>query len=375
MNSNHRHTTQPETDPLAQYGQPSGSAAAVRIALAAVHVTMKESYRSVTDPGADPAPHIDWAQTMEIRRQLDSAGFGIAEAMDTAQRYELGWNVAKRLIEDTGHLELANGFVAGAGIDHLPSPRSVDEISQGWSFQSALIQGAGGMPVLLCIPELISLASSEDEFVRAYAQVISSHPGPLLIHWLGAAFHPGLADYFPGNSFMRIMALDPTKVLGCKLSLLDADFERRTRRALMKTGQIVLTGDDFNYPDLIVGESQDHIGEIEFLGRSYPRGDFSHALLGVFNAISRPASLALAFLRDGNAPKAHAILKSTEPLARMLFEEPTQHYKTGLAHLAWINGRQPNPMLPFHGELSRSAEHLQRVAQAAADCGSTPISR
>ena len=331
---------------------------------------MQESYETVAGAEADPAPHIDWAQTMELRRQLDKQGFGIAEAMDTAQRYELGWNVAERLIQGTGRLGLKNGFVAGAGIDHLPSPKSVDEVSQGWAFQSAMIQGAGGVPVLLCVPELMALAPSEDEFVRAYAQLIAAHPGPLLIHWLGPAFHPGLSGYFPGDTFLRIMALDTHKVLGCKLSLLDAEFERRMRRTLMPNGQIVLTGDDFNFPDLIVGDSAEAVGEIEFLGRTYPRGDFSHALLGVFNPISRCASLALAFLADGDSNRAHQILKSTEPLARILFEAPTQNYKAGIAYLAWLDGRQPNSMLPFHAENARSPEHLHQIAGAAAACGS-----
>ena len=356
-------------DPLADFGLPAGHAPPARIALAAVHVAMAESYQEVDDPRADPVRHIDWGQSMTLRRQLDAQGLGVAEAMDTAQRYELGWPVAERLIEETGQLNLSNGFVAGASVDHLSSPKSVAEIAEAWTFQCERIQAAGGVPVLLCVPELLHLAKNEDEFVRAYAEVIGAHTGPLLIHWLGAAFHPGLADYFPGDSFMRIMALDPTKVLGCKLSLLDADFERQTRRALLASGQIVLTGDDLNYPDLIIGESNEPAGKIDFLGRSYPTGDFSHALLGVFNAIARPASRALAFLASGDPATAHKILKTTEPLARILFEPPTTNYKAGIAYLAYLQGRQSNPMLPFHAEKSRSPEHRNLIAQAAAQCG------
>ncbi len=366
MNSNPSDPSSPAVNPLTAFGDPKGSAAPARIALAAAHVAMSESYSKVD---GDPTPHIDWAQTMTLRRQLDALGFGIAEAMDTAQRYEFGWDVAQRLIEETGQLELSNGFVAGAGVDHLVNPKSPDEIAEGWTFQCGRIQEAGGMPVLLCIPELSSLARNEAEFVNAYAKVIEAHPGPLLIHWLGPAFHPGLADYFPGDTFLRIMALDPHKALGCKLSLLDADFERQVRQTLLASGQIVLTGDDLNYPELILGESQEPLGEIDFLHRSYPIGDFSHALLGVFNAIARPASRALAFLAEGDTTRAYQILKATEPLARMLFEPPTCNYKTGLAHLAWLDGRQSNSMLPFHVERLRSREHLERIAKAAAECG------
>ena len=53
----------------------------------------------------------------------------------------------------------------------------------------------------------------------------------------------------------------------------------------------------------------------------------------------------------------------------MLFEPPTSNYKTGLAHLAWLDGRQSNSMLPFHVERLRPREHLKRIARAAAECG------
>ena len=63
------------------------------------------------------------------------------------------------------------------------------------------------------------------------------------MHWLGEAFHPGLRGYFPGASFTRVMGLDPEKLRGCKLSLLEAEREVAIRRSLLPREQIVLTGD------------------------------------------------------------------------------------------------------------------------------------
>ena len=97
--------------------------APVRRAWAAAHVVLKEGYRDVPHrldrPGAphEIAPHVDWQATGALRRRLDQHGFGIAEAMDTAQRFFLGWDLARRLIEQTGAAGLHHGFVAGAGAD------------------------------------------------------------------------------------------------------------------------------------------------------------------------------------------------------------------------------------------------------------------
>ena len=66
-----------------------------RIAFAAAHV--------VSDPRAkiDPwlATAVDWDSTLAYRRYLWQQGFGVAEAMDTAQRgMGLGWDAAHELI-------------------------------------------------------------------------------------------------------------------------------------------------------------------------------------------------------------------------------------------------------------------------------------
>ncbi len=53
------------------------------------------------------------------------------------------------LIEECGKLQLANGFVAGAGVDHLQAPSSRREIVEGVVCQARLIQEAGGMVTIL----------------------------------------------------------------------------------------------------------------------------------------------------------------------------------------------------------------------------------
>ncbi|MGK0157823.1 MAG: hypothetical protein ACI9SE_004806, partial [Neolewinella sp.] len=102
------------------------SATAFRLCFGALHVVMQPGYRklghTLSQPGSAEVieEHLDWAGTMQLRREMDAFGIGIAEAMDTAQRFFLGWPAARRLIAETGALRLPNGFCAGAGTDQLP---------------------------------------------------------------------------------------------------------------------------------------------------------------------------------------------------------------------------------------------------------------
>ena len=332
---------------------------------------MRDGYAGVEhgpDDRSAVAEWVDWEQTLALRARLDQARLGIAEAMDTAQRYEIGWDLARELIERTSVLAPENGFVAGAGVDHA-SVADAPSLADAWSEQVRLIEGAGGVPVLLCIPQLLELARDEDAFVQTYGRVIDACHGPVLIHWLGSMFHPGLAGYFPGNSFERVMAWDRAKVRGCKLSLLDAGIERRVRAELAPHGQAVLTGDDHHFADLIVGDDQEVRGEVELLGRTWPLGHFSHALLGALEGLHAPMPGILEDLRHGRLEEARLALRRCEAFGQVVFEAPTPAYKAGLAFRAWANGEQSNPMLPFHAERARSKEHLTRVAQAAREAG------
>ena len=91
-----------------------------RIAYAAAHV--------VADPLADADPWldvaVDWEATLAYREHLWSLGFGVAEAMDTAQRFQVGWPTARELIRRCGALRLDTGFVAGASTDQSPGAAS-----------------------------------------------------------------------------------------------------------------------------------------------------------------------------------------------------------------------------------------------------------
>ncbi|MFG0259968.1 MAG: DUF993 family protein, partial [Phycisphaerales bacterium JB041] len=339
---------------------------------AAAHLVMTDSYARVAHsperPGTSDeiAQHIDWDSTMRFREHLIAHGFGIAEAMDTAQRYEIGWPVARELIERCGALTPPMGFGAGAGTDQLARIESARDIVDAMVEQCAVIRAAGGWPMLLAQPWLSVNGCGEDEYVEVYSRVIAQAEGPLFIHWLGPMFLPSLEGYFPGDAFERIMSIDPGKVRGCKLSMLDAELERRVRRELSPRGQIMLTGDDFHFGSLMEGEAT---GTTLIDGRTAAVGDLSHGLLGVFDGIAVPASRALAALGAGELGTYREIMRRCEAFGRVVFEAPTQHYKVGLAFMAFLNGHQPNAMLVNHAERCRSTEHLCRVVRAAAACG------
>src|ERR671914_2560051 len=92
-----------------------------RKALAAAHV--------VADPLAPKEPWldaaIDWDVTLAYRRHLWSWGFGVAEAMDTAQRgMGLDWknslHLIQKSVEEAKRIPGAQVW-SGAGTDHVAS--------------------------------------------------------------------------------------------------------------------------------------------------------------------------------------------------------------------------------------------------------------
>lgn len=346
---------------------------AVRTVFAAAHVVMKPSYAAVDHaperPGApaEIAAHVDWDATTAIRRHLVAHGFGVAEAMDTAHRNELDWSFASELIRRC--TPVAPGFVAGAGADHLDRIDDVRELAAAVAWQAGEIHRAGGVPILLSLPWLTARGLDADAFVRFYRDVLERIDGEVLIHWLGPMFLPSLAGYFPGDSFDRVMDLAPEQVRGCKLSLLDAAQERRVRDRLLPRGQIVLTGDDLHFADLIVGDDPAVTATTTLAGKPVALGRFSHALLGILDGLAVPARRALELLGAGDVDAARERLGAMEELGRVVFEPPTMKYKAGLAFLSWLNGRQENAMLPNHVERTRDREHFGRVAEAARRCG------
>ncbi|HEX6295078.1 MAG TPA: dihydrodipicolinate synthase family protein, partial [Burkholderiales bacterium] len=302
-----------------------------RKALAAVHIVADPL--STKEPWLEAA--IDWDATLAYRRHLWSWGFGIAEAMDTAQRgMGLDWpnslELIRRTVEEARHVPGA--FVAsGAGTDHLsPGEHSIGSIIAAYEAQCAAIEKLGGRIILMASRALAAVAKSPDDYARVYDRILSQVREPVIIHWLGEMFDPALEGYWGSrdhraamDTCLRVLEKNRKKVDGIKISLLDKDKEIAMRRRL-PAGVRTYTGDDFNFAELIEGDAQGH----------------SDALLGIFDAIAPAASQALSFLSDGRKEQFREILEPTVPLSRHIFCAPTRFYKTGVVFMAWLNGHQ-----------------------------------
>ncbi|WP_345817475.1 dihydrodipicolinate synthase family protein (plasmid) [Paraburkholderia sp. PREW-6R] len=305
-----------------------------RIAYSAAHV--------VADPlrsGEFGQPcAIDWERTIEYRRYLLGQGLGIAEAMDTAQRgMGLSWETAKELIARTLNetRDIPGALIAsGCGTDHLPAgdARSCDDVIKAYLTQIEAVQRAGGRIILMASRALARVAKDSGDYLRVYREVLSACDKPVILHWLGEAFDPDLAGYWgcadsesAANVCLEVIVANEAKVDGIKISLLDDSKEISFRRRLPASVKMY-TGDDFNYPKLIAG---DEMG-------------YSHALLGIFDAIAPAASQALSALAAGNTARYERLLEPTVPLSRHIFRAPTQYYKTGVVLLAYLNGFQPH---------------------------------
>jgi hypothetical protein len=113
------------------------------------------------------------------------------------------------------------------------------------------------------------------------------------------------------------------------------------------------TGDDFNYAELIAGDDQ----------------GYSHALLGIFDAIAPAATAALSALAGNDLKKFHAIFSPTVPLSRHIFQAPTQFYKTGVVFMAYLNGHQDHFTMVGGQESARSTLHLAELFRLADKAG------
>jgi Protein of unknown function (DUF993) len=324
-----------------------------RIVFAAAHV--------VANPLDGHA--IDWQATLSYRRHLLSLGFGIAEAMDTSQRgMGLDWPRALELIEkslgDAGP-ENAKRIYSGCGTDHLHEAQNLDDVVKAYLTQLHAIQKLGGRIILMASRALVRVATSADDYVKVYSRVLREADKPVVLHWLGPMFDPALAGYWGTANFetamqtcLRMIGENLTKVDGIKISLLDAEKEIAMRRRL-PTSVKMYTGDDFNYAELIAGDAQ----------------GYSHALLGIFDAIAPAASLALSALADGRLEKFHAVLAPTVPLSRHIFKAPTQFYKTGIVFLAWLNGYQNHFTMVGGAQSARSLPHFAEIFRLADQAG------
>jgi hypothetical protein len=342
----------------------SGAAAAPvagkwnRTAYAAAHVVLDS--RKPYDPW-DGSPPVDWDATMRFREYLWSLGFKIAEAMDTAQRgMGLDWPVARELIRRSlRHAKTIPGadLACGAGTDHIKVTASttLEDVLAAYREQFEAVESEGGRAIMMASRALCAIAKSADDYIKVYDRILSEARNPVVLHWLGEMFDPALAGYWGAkdipaamDAVVEIIQCHAAKIEGIKISLLDAKWEVELR-ARLPEGVRMYTGDDFNYGELIAGDSQHH----------------SHALLGIFDPIAPVAAQALAALAAGDTQRYHDLMTPTVALSREIFRAPTRHYKAGVVFLAWLNGHQDHFSMVGGLQSARSVLHYAEVFRLA----------
>ena len=336
-----------------------------RKALAAAHVVAEPL--STKDPWLEAA--IDWDATIVYRRHLWSWGFGVAEAMDTAQRgMGLDWSSSLMLIEKSVReaRTIAGAEVwSGAGTDHV-AHTNLEGVIRAYEEQCGAIEKLGGRIILMASRALAACARSPEDYAEVYDRVLSQVSQPVIVHWLGEMFDPALEGYWGSKDHyaamevcLSVLQRNAAKVDGIKISLLDKQKEVDMRRKL-PAGLRMYTGDDFNFAELIQGDAQ----------------GYSDALLGIFDAIAPAASEALSFLSEGRNSDYHAILGPTVPLSRHIFRAPTRFYKTGVVFMAWLNGHQDHFVMVGGQQSARHVLHLAelfRLADAAGLLADPPL--
>jgi len=336
-----------------------------RKALAAAHVVADPL--STKEPWLEAA--IDWDATIAYRKHLWSWGFGVAEAMDTAQRgMGLDWTSSLELIKRSiAAAKDAPGAQvwAGAGTDHV-SNTNLSGVIAAYEEQCAAIEKLGGRIILMASRALAACAHSPDDYGHVYDRILSQVKQPVIIHWLGEMFDPALEGYWgSGDHYeametcLAVLEKNKSKVDGIKISLLDKDKEIAMRRKLPKDVRMY-TGDDFNFAELIEGDAQ----------------GYSDALLGIFDCIAPAASQALSFLSENETARYHEVLAPTVPLSRHIFCAPTRFYKTGVVFMAWLNGHQDHFVMVGGQQSARHVLHLAelfRLADAAGLLGDPPL--
>jgi hypothetical protein len=247
------------------------------------------------------------------------------------------------------------------GTDHLDPTRakSVHDVIAAYEEQIGFVEAQGGRAIMMASRALARVAKSPDDYVKVYDRILSQARDKVILHWLGDMFDPQLTGYWGSadvagamDVVTSIIAANRHKVEGIKISLLDASHEITLRRRLPK-GVLMFTGDDFNYAELIAGDSKGH----------------SHALLGIFDPIAPAAALALQHLDRGDKKSFHTVLDPTVALSRRIFEAPTWNYKCGVVFLAWLNGYQDHFTMIGGLQSARSIVHYADVFRLADQCG------
>jgi len=321
----------------------------------------RRAYAALHVVATPDGQRVDWDETLDLRHRTWALGLGVAEAMDTAQRgMGLTWPLAAELIR-RGAAERGGPLVAGVGTDQL-DPAAVPDLAEvlgAYRDQLAVVAENGATAVLMASRALAAVARDAEDYLRVYGNLLAQVSRPVVLHWLGPMFDPALTGYWGStdldvatSTVLTLIRAHASRVDGIKVSLLDRDREVRLRAAL-PPGVRLYTGDDFHYPELILGDGERH----------------SDALLGILDGIGRPAAAALARLDAGDRAGYLDTLAPTVPLARHIFAAPTYHYKTGLAFLAWLNGEQSRFRLLDGLDRARDAAHLARLVQLADQAG------
>lgn len=347
---------------LGQPGQFSTSAGPFRsrTAYAAAHVVCNPLLAS----SATAPAMLDWDATLAYRRYLWSHGFAVAEAMDTSQRgMGLDWTVSRELIRRSvaEARAIGAGIACGAGTDQLTASPSTTlaDVQAAYEEQCSFIEGEGAQIILMASRALAACSKTPDDYLQIYDRILSQVTQPVILHWLGDMFDPALTGYWGSRDLdtamevcLSLIEQHAPKIAGIKISLLDADREIAMRRRL-PDGVRMYTGDDFNYPQLIRGDEQ----------------GYSHALLGIFDAIAPAAAAALHALDAGDSARYTAILEPTVALSRHIFQAPTYYYKTGVVFLAYLNGHQSHFRMVAGHESARSIVHLAELFVLADKAG------
>lgn len=334
-----------------------------RTAFAAAHV--------VSNPLAerDPwlgRPAVDWDNTLRFRHYLWDQGLHLAEAMDTAQRgMGVDWLTAKELIArsmaDAKAHPLKPRVACGAGTDQF-APEDLgteDALVAAYSEQMEAIEAAGGQVIIMASRAMTAHGGGPDVYARVYGRLIEQAADPVILHWLGDMFDPGLQGYWghrnlddATDAVLDIITAHAGRIDGIKVSLLEQAREEALR-ARLPEGVRLYTGDDFNYAELIEGDGT----------------RFSHALLGIFAAIAPAAAQALEALAEGDTARYRDLLRPTVPLSREIFKSPTQFYKAGIGFLAWLNDAQRHFIMPAGFQSSREITHYAELFRLADTAG------
>ncbi|EOD2834842.1 dihydrodipicolinate synthase family protein [Raoultella ornithinolytica] len=333
-----------------------------RIAYAAAHVVIDPRHQ-----GADwlNNPRIDWDATLAYRHHLWRLGFNIAEAMDTAQRgMGVSWEIAKELIiRSLQEAQTVPGadLAAGVGTDQLEAAHAttLEQVIAAYEEQMELVEQHNGKIILMASRALAKVAKTPQDYLAVYNRLLEQSQDKIILHWLGEMFDPALAGYWGSTDYaaaadtvLEIIANNVDKVEGIKISLLSKEKEVAFRKRLPSQVKMY-TGDDFNYPELIAGED----------------GHYSHALLGIFDAIAPVAAAALNELALGNNGEYYRLMNPTVALSREIFKAPTQYYKAGIVFLAWLNGHQSHFSMAGGMQAAREISHYAEIFRLADQAG------